>query len=245
MRSLQGRLLLGTAIASAVMLLAAGMVLYLLVRLALVAEFDAVLAAKARALGTLVEQDGDKVDFEAENVAMPEFERANRPEYFELWLEEGSVLARSKSLRGGHLSRIDGPPGVPVFQWTLLPDGRCGRLVGVTFTPRQENNDGEPGRPARPREVTLVVARETAGIDRTLARMGGLLAGVGAAAILVTLGVLALVVRRGLRPAKRLAAEIGRLGETDLGTRIESAGAPAELTPVIQRLNDLLARLEA
>ena len=159
MRSLQGRLLLGTAIASAVMLLAAGMVLYLLVRLALVAEFDAVLAAKARALGTLVEQDGDKVDFEAENVAMPEFERANRPEYFELWLEEGSVLARSKSLRGGHLSRIDGPPGVPVFQWTLLPDGRCGRLVGVTFTPRQENNDGEPGRPARPREAPGDVLR--------------------------------------------------------------------------------------
>lgn len=245
MRSLQGRLLLGTAIASTVMLLAAGAVVYLLVRLALVAEFDAVLAAKARALGTLVEQDGDKVDFEAGNVAMPEFERATRPEYFELWLEEGSVLARSKSLRGGHLNRIDGPPGAPVFQWTLLPDGRCGRLVGVTFTPRQENNEGEPGRPARPREVTLVVARDTAGIDRTLARMGGLLAGVGAAAVLVTLGVLALVVRRGLRPAKRLAAQIGRLGEADLGTRIEPAGAPVELMPVIQRLNDLFARLEA
>jgi two-component system heavy metal sensor histidine kinase CusS len=244
-RSLRSRLLLGTGIASTVILLAAGVILYLLVRMALVEEFNAVLAAKARALAALVEQDGDKVDFEAENVGMPEFEKADRPEYFELWLDDSAVLARSKSLRGGDLSRIGGTPGVPVFNKTRLPDGRHGRLVGITFAPRRENNEGEPGRPARPREVTLVVARDTAGIDRTLAQLEFFLTGVWAAAVLVTLGVLAFVVRRGLRPANRLAAQIGRVGEADLGTRIELANAPAELMPVVQRLNDLFARLEA
>lgn len=245
MRSLRGRLLLGTGIGSTVVLLAAGLILYALVRMSLREEFDATLAAKARALMTLVEQDGDKIDFEAANLDMPEFERADHPEYFELWLADNNVLARSKSLRERDLARYGGTSGAPAFHKVHLPDGRRGRLVSLVFTPRQENNEGESPDAAGPREVTLVVARETASIDRTLAQLEFFLVGVWAVAILVTLGVLALVVRRGLRPADRLAAQIGRVDEADLSTRIELANAPAELMPVVQRLNDLFARLEA
>ncbi len=246
MRSLRGRLLLGTAVGATAVLLAAGVALYLLVRMALSAEFDEALVVQARALTTMVEQDKDEVSFEPADLHMTEFDRADRGEYFEVWLADGRVLARSKSLRGGDLERFAGATGAPAFRTVALPDGRRGRLVGITFIPRSEDNEGEAvgTRPAAS-PVTLVLGRETAALDRTLARLRWLLGGVWAAMLAVVLGVLAWVVRRGLRPVQQLAAEIGRVDAADLSTRIRSAGVPEELLPLVHRLNELFARLEA
>jgi two-component system sensor histidine kinase QseC len=237
--SLRSRLLLGAAVSTALVLSASGGVLYVLMRAALFSEFDGALGTRARALAMLVEQDKDEVDAEFEERDLPEFARAGRPEYLELWLDDGRVLYRSPSLGRGDLERIGGPPGAPAFRPVTLPDGRRGRLAGITFVPKQERE----GR-GHPREVTLAIARETRDVDATLARLGVLLVGVCAAATLVSVGLLAWVVRRGLRPVGHLAAQIGSVGEADLSARIGLAGAPSELLPVVQRLNDLLARLE-
>jgi two-component system sensor histidine kinase QseC len=94
-------------------------------------------------------------------------------------------------------------------------------------------------------EVTLVVGREIAGLQATLAVVRGLLVGVGILAVMLSAGVLAWVVRRSLGPIDRLGAQIAKVGEDDLSARIDAAGIPQELAPVVGRLNDLLARLEA
>jgi len=254
MRSLRRRLLWGTAIGSTVVLCAAAIVLFMLVRRSLVAEFDAVLATKALALAALTEQDGNQVKFEWDNLTMPEFARANRPDYFEVWSEDGDVIARSRSLQGGDLVRFGGPMDAPDFRPMPLPDGRPGRLAGVTFVPRREdeyegehqggNAEGRQGLP-QAHAVTLVVGRDTAALDATLARLKLILAGVWAAAILVMLGMLALAVQRGLRPLDRLAAQISAVDAESLSTEVRVADAPAEMAPVIRRLNDLFARLRA
>ncbi len=243
-RSLRGRLLLSTAIGAILVLSAAGVILYLLMRASLLREFDASLLAKARALAALVEQDGDRVKFEFENLNMPEFERPDRPEYFQVWRADGSVLARSKSLSAGNLDRLGETEGLPAHRSGMLPDGRRGRQIGIVFRARQEDEDEnrEQGRLAQ--LVALAVACETAGIDRTLTTLALLMGGIWAVAIAVMLGVLAVVVRRGLRPAEQLANRIGELDESDLSARIELADAPDELMPVIQRLNDLLRRMD-
>jgi two-component system sensor histidine kinase QseC len=244
MRSLQGKLLLGTAVGTTVVLSAAGVSLYVLVHMSLTREFDAALAAKAQALATLAEQDDEQVGFEAENLDMPEFRASSQPEYFQAWAG-GHTLARSQSLAARDLERVGGPVEAPEFRAITLPDGRRGRLVGITFSPRMEDEAGKAAASTRPAQVTLVLARATASLDRTLARLGLLLAGVWASAIALTLGVLAIVVRRGLRPMGQLATRIGQVGEADLAARITLPDAPAELMPVIQRLNDLLGRLDA
>jgi len=53
------------------------------------------------------------------------------------------------------------------------------------------------------------------------------------------------VVRRGLGPLNAIAAEIDAVTEEDLSTRIGDDSVPVEIVPIKNRLNELLARLEA
>jgi two-component system sensor histidine kinase QseC len=57
--------------------------------------------------------------------------------------------------------------------------------------------------------------------------------------------VVPLVLRRGLAPLDRLAAEVARIEAHSLDARLPVDALPAELRPVGDRLNDLLARLAA
>jgi two-component system, OmpR family, heavy metal sensor histidine kinase CusS len=68
--------------------------------------------------------------------------------------------------------------------------------------------------------------------------------GLCAGAIVVSGAALVFVVGRAVRPVNRLAAEIESLRETDLARRLDLPDVPAELAPVVQRLNGLLGRLE-
>jgi len=236
--SLRVRLLVGAALAMGVVLPAAGILLYLLVRASLLAGFDGALESKVRAFAALVDQE-DEVEVEFDERNLPELRRSHRPEYLEVWKGDGAVLYRSPSLGHRDLERVGGPPGSPAFRSVRLPDGRRGRIAGLTFVPREEN----PGRRVA-QEATLVLGRETREVDETLARLRALLIAVCAGAILASVGLLAWVVRRGLRPVSDLATQIARVGEADLSARIAAGSAPSELLPVVLRLNDLLARLE-
>ena len=221
---------------------ASSVVLYALVRASLWVEFDNSLGSKARALAALVEQEGNELELELDENSLPEFRPSDHAQYYQFWFADDRVFARSSSLKGRDLDRVSGPVDAPAYKSVSLPDGRPGRIVGITFIPRQEDDDRDR---APPLEVTLAVGRETIGIERTLARLRLLLVGVCAAAIFVSVGVLAWFVGRGLRPVGHLAAQIAKVGESELAARIEPAGVPAELMPVVDRLNDLLARLEA
>jgi two-component system sensor histidine kinase QseC len=254
MRSLRARVLTAAAIGTLLVLSLSWMALYMLLRDSLYGEFDGLLGDRVRSLAALVEQDGTKIDLEFdEEGRLAEFRSSDRPAYYQAWLAGGTVLGRSQSLGGGDLASISGPDGSPAYRSLLLPDGRPGRMVGISFHPRTESMEGPvDGREgdeeaiaasSRPL-VTLVVARETAEIDRTLAGLRAILVAVGSLATLVCLGVLALVVRRGFRPVDHIAGQIRQVGEDDLSARIDLAGLPRELAPVGERLNELLARLE-
>lgn len=242
MRSLRVRLLIGTALGMTAVLLVTGAVLYALISRTLRAEFDTALAGKARSLAALVEQEGAGLEFDLTEVSLPEFEPSAHAEYYQVWLPDGAVFARSPSLRGGELGPTAGPFDVPVFETVRLPDGRPGRVVSMTFVPRREVKDTHANRPLT---VTLMLGRDTVRLRGTLARVRGVLFGVGLAAVILSAGVLAGVVGRSLRPVNRLSRQIASVGEEDLSVRIDAAGIPDELGPVVDRLNDLLARLEA
>jgi two-component system OmpR family sensor kinase len=96
-----------------------------------------------------------------------------------------------------------------------------------------------------PAVITITVARSTAELDRLLTRLRTLLIAVCGAAMAALLGISAWVIRQGLRPVRRLAGYISEIGAHDLGERLALADVPVELVPVVTRLNDLLARLQA
>ena len=240
MRSLRVQLILGTALTTAAVLLVSGVVLYASISRALWTEFDQSLAAKARSLATLFEQD-DGLECDLGEVSLPEFEPSDQAEYYQVWLPDGTVFARSPSLADGNLTRIAATLDAPDFATALLPNGRRARIVGFVFEPRREND----ACAAATLMVTLAVARETRGLQATLARVRGLMVAVCLAAIALSTGVLICLIRRSLRPVAHLSSQIAEVGEDDLSKRIAADRMPRELSPVVDRLNDLLARLEA
>ena len=242
MKSLRVQLLVGTALGTTAVLLVSGAMLYALISRVLWTEFDDLLAVRARSLTALAEQDQDGLEFELTEVSLPEFEPGEHAQYYQVWLPDGTVFARSPSLLGGDLDRPVGISVTPVFQRVELPNGRPGRIVGITFTPRREY-EGSQANP--PLTVTLVLARDVVGLQATLAHLRGILIVVCIVAVALLVSVLAWVVHQRLKPIDHLGGQIANVGESDLSARISAAGVPNEMSSVVERLNDLLARLEA
>jgi heavy metal sensor kinase len=121
-----------------------------------------------------------------------------------------------------------------------LPDGRAGRAsilrARTQADPEQQLVQGP--------EITILVAKSSAALDRMLARLRLLLAAVCGLATIVMLAMCGWIVRAALRPVNALARQIGGIGADDLAERIQPPDVPRELCPIVSRLNELLAKLE-
>jgi two-component system sensor histidine kinase QseC len=216
-------------------------------------EYDEALLAKARALVTLTEEENGKAWLEFSYNFMPEFAAKEKPAYFELWLNDGSVIVRSRSLAGRDLPHGRVPVGQYQWRSLTLPGGRHGREVEVSYHPRseqdeaQERDSGESSvvPTTSGRAVTLAVAQGSEELDTLLASVRVMLAA-------VTLGLLAgtgvlvkAVIGMGLTPLDDLARHLEGMDADSLGSPLEVEKAPSELVPVMHHLNALLSRLDA
>lgn len=243
MLTIRSRLILSTASATGIILIVLGLVLYRAISDHLVAGFDESLSVRAESLVAATEQKGDQVTIEVDPDQMPEFRRRSHPDYFELTDTAGRTVAASPSLGTAHLAPFSAGEGSPRFQFSRLPDGRSGRTTQVRFKPRREDDHGVAD-PAPGMEAILTVAGDTRDLNRTLSRIRLLMGTLCLSAVVASAGTMAWLVRHGLRPLDRLARQIETVGQPDLSHRVASAGAPAELAPVIDRLNGLLDRLQ-
>jgi signal transduction histidine kinase len=242
--TLRARLFLGTSLATAAILLAAGVLLYVSVRASLFAEFDLALKSSAEALAALTEQVGPNVRMEPEVHALLDYTQKRRvPDYFSTWVDGTRLIAASDSLAGQALAHPTPSVGASITMAITLPDGTPGRQTTMSFVPAIEDPPGHitPGTHV----ATVTVARHTKDLDRKLLRLLGLLTGVIALATLSAAGAMLLVVRHGLRPLGLMATRIQTIGKDNLSERVEVSDAPPELTVVALRLNELLDRLES
>ena len=240
--SLQARLVLRTAWLVAALVSLAAVAIYLLMRASLVAEFDAALLLEARSLTPHVELSGDQVGLEFELGQLPEYSREDHPRYFEIWTHDGKVQGKSQSLGAEDLATPTGSSHAGEIQAVVLPTGLAGRQLALGFQPRIE--DEEPNYRAGGKQMTIVVARDTAELDGTLRTLAGFLFLVTLATVVASVTLLRRVVAMGLAPLNVLASSIEKVAVEDLSERIRCHGAPSEMTNVVQRLNGLLARLE-
>ncbi|MBI4579686.1 MAG: sensor histidine kinase N-terminal domain-containing protein, partial [Planctomycetes bacterium] len=239
--SLRARLLTGTIAGTATVLLCAGIVLYWVIRERLWNEFDQALCARASSLASLVEQEDDDIEVDVDYRAMPEFDQAERPEYLQIWLGDGTTLVRSPSLGAGNLAPPPPEARYPFVSSVGLPDGRPGRFVAIAAFPRLDS----PGKRVQPRRIVVGMAKATADLVATLGRIRWLMIAVALAALGLSAGLLFATVGRGMRPLDRLAGTIGGLRPDDLSSRIDLGPLPGELVPVVDQMNSLLARIEA
>lgn len=243
--SLRLRLLARVTAALAVVFTVAAITLYFLMRASLLAEFDAALLTQASAIQSLTEQDNAKIKLELEPGELPDFAKSKRPNYFQLRSGDGRSQVKSISLGEQELTPPVPPDSGPSFHALRLPSGKSGRAIILSFKPRFED-EKEKGVENRSKQTAvLIVARPTHDLDNTLERLAWLLLGVSTGAIVASVIVMSLVIQRGLSPLNTLATSIERVGENDLSERIRIDETPREMAPVVQRLNDLLARLDS
>lgn len=256
MRSLQSRLLLGTGTGFAVGLLLAGLATYFFTRLSLYTEYDRTLLTKARGLAALTNEQNDEIELDFSDNMFVEFVRTMRPAYYQLWLDDGSVLERSERLTTD-LVRIESYLDEPQYASVRLPDGRRGRQIELLFHPRrilgrenhpfkssEENIDEESDDELSHAVVTLVVAQDTANVDSRLAAFRWLLSAVGICVIICCMAYQFFAVKRGLHPLRMLASAISDICEDNLEERVDLKLAPPEVKSIIVRLNELLARMD-
>ena len=243
------RLVLATAVALSIVFAAMGAALYAAMRASLRAEFDQTLGIKARALASMTERRGDLLFLDDEHAHLDEFAAGKHAQYFQIWQTDGPggprVVARSPSLTGGDLGRLDAPGELtPAFSDGRLPGGKRGRYVAISYAVSPEADDREKhGEPML--HAMLVVGAESHGYEHTAERLGWLLAaGCGAATVVAVVAV-GLLIGRGLRPVNQVASAIAGVGHETLSERLTEAGVPRELRPIVRRINELLARLES
>jgi len=231
MNSIRRHLLTSLLIGLTLVLGAAGAALFVQVRAILTSEFDRAERAEAALLVAQTEDDGEKVQLDLFGISAPEYKR---DEYYQLWLPDGQTVARSPSLGFDDLPRREGD--------VTLPDGRPGRAIIVQFVPMPAEEAQRPN--PHPPTVTLVVAHDRIGLDRSLAGIGAGLLLVGTGVLVATALIVTTAVRRGLAPLEAVGQQAATIDAASLQLRFATDAMPAELLPIAGRLNDLLARLD-
>lgn len=249
-----------TAVVTSLVLLIAAVCLNTLIHRSLRKEFDAKLASKVRSLATRVEQANGEIKHGFAGVRIPEFARKARPEYFQLWNEDGEVLARSWRLADDQTLPQQGVGSLnhPAVQPATLPDGRQGLVATARFIPefvdefarplgpKEDESDDAPDSLTRRLRVsaTLSVAVETTELTASIRRLRYLMIGVLASTLVGSLLGLWWVVTRSMQPFQRMAQRIAEIDDQSLDERFDVDSLPLEVRPVLIRLNELFGRLQ-
>ncbi|MCZ6572238.1 MAG: ATP-binding protein [Planctomycetota bacterium] len=247
MYSVRRRLMLVLAAGFAVLILGGGVYVSDLLGDQATDAFDMALLAKAGALMGLTEQEAGNIEFDYS--ADPDFERDDKPDYFQYWLDNGKVIYRTSQLQrlGRDLPRLESIGDAPAIRDAPLPDGRPGRLVQWAFTPSGpgEDDSEQPADAASGKtlRVVLVVARGRGRLDTLLGTMRLVIFGVGAIATLLAVVLVWRALAAGFRPLASIATQVQVLDAHNLSVRVRLARTPQELQPIVDQLNALLERL--
>jgi signal transduction histidine kinase len=238
-RSLHRQLTLALVAVLGLSLCAFSIVLHEAFRRGLLRQFDARLGEDAQAIADMVEERAQG-PWQFERGSLEDFEPRRAAAYFEVWMDDGSILARSPSLGSAELD----PRSVTragAAQRVTLPDGRQGRGLVVALPPRTDEEG--PSQPSG-RLLTIAVARQTLEVDVTLARFRVLLLASALSALLVASLAGFLAIRRGLLPLEQVSSRVDRIDAGALGERLPTENLPRELRPTVEKINELLARIE-
>lgn len=198
-------------------------------------RFDERLAETARAAALLVGRDASGPTApEAELLRTLDQSRGTTS--FEVWSEDGAVLARYAPLESAALRPPDRGAAAVRFETVAFPDGRAARLYRAWLAPGPE---AQP--PAR---VGIAVLRDTEHLEHRLARLRAILVGATLATMLLSGLVAWRTVRSAVSGVAQLATRIGAIDVDSLREQLDVEALPDELRPPFTKVNELLLRLE-
>lgn len=256
--SLRGALLRGALATVILVLLLAGALLEWQVRRALWQGFDRSLLARARILMTIPEvtSKGLEVDFDEQSLFGPEGVAYGG--FLAVQRADGTLAYASPHLSPEDLPAEAVSEARPLFR-SYRRGGAYLRGVAIHFLPRVDLDEADPedqedardtevkAVPAPPdttSPITLTLVQPTDSVRHLLARLRWILLCLGPATGVALSLMFSRVVDRALKPIDRLAQQLTTVGEGS-GSLTEAPDLPSEIRPLVQRLNELICRLNS
>ncbi len=208
-------------------------------------RFDSHLNNKARTLAAILDEGGeDGFSYEIDKF-LPEFERKRDSEYYQVWLENGKVLQRSRTLSKFNLPRPKktGTLKTPEYWDLILPDGEPGRAIGFHFIPSVKNVDENSKFSNQP--IELVLASSKNKLHQDMLDFGIRLLIEGSIIIALIIILVPLLIRRALIPLNNLSEKVETINVNNLDIRFPEKHMPKELKPISAKLNELIDKIDS
>ena len=218
MKSIRARLILLLLLGMAGLCGTGGWMAYRAMHNTLLGEFDYALKTKVNDLFMLAKREHDDSKIRFAQWLMPEFERAEHPEYFQIRSPDGDVIAESRSMGGDSLALPDGEvSSSPLVYDITLPGGVSGRAATVQMKIRREEHHDE--HQTEGDFITIILARDTQRLTQLFSAMGaGFSWGTAVLLLLMALAV-RWVVKAGLQPLDTLAKQAEGIHPENLTAR--------------------------
>lgn len=214
------RIVIAILLACWTVVIAGGVVAYLVTRSVLLDDLDAQIYARAT---TVPEVGGESAG-----------DAGRHP-------DDRYLIQNSLRQTVGRRSAETQPTSLTIVErrFATLADGR--RVRSLTL--KGQAARGSSAATSQP--VTIVYSGSSERFDRIMSRLGWALSLTGALAGLAAAVAAVIAARAALRPLSATAETIARINEASLDRRLDAAALPVELAPVAKRLNEMLARLES
>lgn len=203
----------------------------------ILSQFDATLMARAELIQSTVEEDDGHLEIEFNLSRLPEFKSGLAPVHFQIRSRNGQPLITSPQFNTLHLPPLPGgESGAPSFLSFKTPDGSNYRALQVQF-------DAVDDRHADYSGLRLIVVRQSAELHSRLLQLGIVVAGAAALSLAFLVPLVRRDLKKGLQPLEEFAARTGAIDVRQLPQRVAPDNAPAELQPMVEKLNELLERV--
>lgn len=238
MTSIRRRLTLVLALHLAAAITAGGVVLWALARRAVTAQFDATLSARAELIQATIEEDDGHLEIEFNLSRLRAFQGDRQPVHFEIWSRTGESLMKSAGFGGLGIvgTNPDAAGAAPVFGDFNGTGGRQFRGVLTQFDAADDLDGNFRG-------LRLLLVSDRAELNASLLRMAGIAAGCALLSMLLLLPLLRRVLDRGLRPLQAFARRTAEIDLSRLPHTVPAEESPAEIRPLVDKLNELLERV--
>ena len=247
MRSIRRRLVVWLLGGLALLWIVAGVGVYVSVRQGLLKSLDAELAADARTVRFVGRGDWDG-DSRARGPKLRDrltaYQVAEGSSFYQVWPPEGGVAERSDSLGDFELKHPGAVGKDDVYATARMSDGREIRTMAFRVPANSGRGPGKGKGRFNAAYSVVMLAKDLAGVERTLSALVGGLFIVGILAGLGAVALVGLALRDGLSPLDRLREATRGIDASSLSSRFPKDGVPEELLPVYGSLNELLSRLE-
>lgn len=242
MRSLRLKLILGSLLLLAAVILAFDVFIYVARRRALMEVLDGRLYSGTQSIALRLEIDSGRPVFDPADEAEPQ---PDPPRRFRITDDRGRIVSQSPAPGGPAWPPASTTPPNP--RWTTTGSGREAWRIATwvhRFDIDTEAAEEEPARPGMPVSAVIQCAEPLAGTTEEMRELASLLAIVSLAAFLIAGGGSFLLAGRALRPVRRINEALADVSETRLDGRLNPASFDVELHPLIGQLNAALDRLE-